>query len=398
MPKIFMLGNGFDMRYNLPTSYSNFLHTVAFLEKETVEPGDAVGTLFSKMNALNSDLSISYCFSQNPESYKAALFDYSDSYKINYIQEASKTNKWINYLKEQLIDNGKWVDFEQQIAKVVDSLQSFISGIDANADNHLYRISSSNILWAVSAAFSFDGDSYGKGYKNFREDLMIPAFPDSSRNMLDIKRIIHELWDSLKVLNQTLCFYLECFAEKPLSVMVEKGDVLLDNIFSKADAVVTFNYTNTFEKLYPCKKVCHVHGALPGSVVLGIDSNQYDESDSIDTSFIRFKKYFQRATLCTDTSYRELIWELEQNKKTSCDPEPVELRIVGHSLDKTDKEIIRELFAVADKIWVYFYKPENKEDYTRNLVSIYGRKAFEQIRKEKMLKYVSLDELNVVDS
>ena len=47
------------------------------------------------------------------------------------------------------------------------------------------------------------------------------------------------------------------------------------------------------EKIYDKENTAHIHGALDKRIVLGINSDNNDETNG-DLSFIDFKKYFKR--------------------------------------------------------------------------------------------------------
>ncbi len=59
---IFLLGNGFDLKYNLPTSYSNFIHTVNFLKDNYNSSVDTIGQVFGNeaLQVQDSAIKVSY--------------------------------------------------------------------------------------------------------------------------------------------------------------------------------------------------------------------------------------------------------------------------------------------------------------------------------------------------
>ena len=72
------------------------------------------------------------------------------------------------------------------------------------------------------------------------------------------------------------------------------------------------------------------------------------------------------------------------------------LTIMGHSLDITDKDIIIELFDHARAINVYYHDENAKKDYIDNLIKIFGKQKFDDLRRNKNLRFCSLnDDLNV---
>ena len=52
---------------------------------------------------------------------------------------------------------------------------------------------------------------------------------------------------------------------------------------------------------------------------------------------------------------------------------------------------LQQLFSLADEIIILYHDENAKVSYISNLVKIYGRSAFERLRSEQKLKFVSLD-------
>lgn len=121
--------------------------------------------------------------------------------------------------------------------------------------------------------------------------------------------------------------------------------------FSDADIVVTFNYTNTYERLYGTEsRIFHIHGCVNDSIILGINPDEHDELADLDTTFVQFKKYYQRVYLQTDVEYIKFKTGMRNNAKYNPDRDLV---IIGHSLDITDKDVIVDMFQLATTIKIY---------------------------------------------
>ena len=162
--------------------------------------------------------------------------------------------------------------------------------------------------------------------------------------------------------------------------------------YPKTDVVINFNYTRTFEVLSNSNaNVEHIHGRLDSDIVLGINSDEKDELYSIDTTFLQFKKYYQRVFYRTDITYLHKLQELKTSKKYDTGHT---LYIIGHSLDETDKDIIVELFDVADRIIVLYHDLKAVKKYIRNLVKIYGKREFDRIRVDKKLIFLKQAEIS----
>lgn len=195
-----------------------------------------------------------------------------------------------------------------------------------------------------------------------------------------------------------LKLYLEYFVEKPLGLALT-GDVT--DVFKKADYVVNFNYTNTFEKLYGLNKdkIFHLHGNVNNKIILGINPDSNDELNGLDTTFIQFKKYYQRIIYRTDLDYQNFIKNIDifysQSPNLSNTNNFIVI-VAGHSLDKTDEDVIKQVFNLADKIVILCHNDQAIGNYIKNLITIYGKKEFDNLRSETDLKFTSYENLNNV--
>lgn len=215
---------------------------------------------------------------------------------------------------------------------------------------------------------------------------------------LDEEKITNEMFNILNNLTKLLNKYLEYFVEKPLR-KIDRFLINKKKYFEGMNYVVTFNYTYTCELLYniPDDKVFHIHGKVNDKIILGVNPDETDELDNIDVTFIKFKKYYQRTFLKTDILYLSLINNLKEianSKYKTLYGNVVNITVAGHSLDKTDEDIIKELFEYCSDITILCHNNEVIGQYITNLVSIYGKNQFERLKREKKLKFVKYDELN----
>ena len=128
---------------------------------------------------------------------------------------------------------------------------------------------------------------------------------------------------------------------------------------------------------------------------MGINPGSSDELGSIDTTFLCFKKYYQRILLGTDREYLENIRSLdpldgyefasdEKKRRIIASAPKNQLIIVGHSLDVTDKDIITELFEISSNITVMYHNDAAFSDYVKHLVDIFGKTKFDELRLKKL--------------
>lgn len=125
-----------------------------------------------------------------------------------------------------------------------------------------------------------------------------------------------------------------------------------------------------------------VHGDLTGGeLVLGVSDYMFSDADNKKLDYIYFQKYFQRIQKRTGSFYKK--W-LERNDGSLID----EIYIMGHSLDKTDKTIIEELFNAkyVRKICIYFHNQWAYENQVIKLIEIFGREyIIDQVANERII-------------
>lgn len=174
---------------------------------------------------------------------------------------------------------------------------------------------------------------------------------------------------------------------------IEKIDIQksknICQISGQIDNVLSFNYTNTFEKLYgndvEKKRIHYIHGKVDldrniteNNMILGIDEYLDKDKKDIELNFVRFKKYFQRIYKKTGSEYMAWIKQIcscsnkSQNK----------IYFFGHSLDVTDKDILSHFFDIEKfmngypnqvKIKVFYYDKKALSQQIVNLVRIIGQ-------------------------
>jgi hypothetical protein len=149
------------------------------------------------------------------------------------------------------------------------------------------------------------------------------------------------------------------------------------------DKVLSFNYTNTYERVYVNEKelrqnvtgepidsqkepeICYIHGkAGEGNIIIGIDEYLTDGRENTDFSFIEFKKYYQRIDKRTGSTYKD--WIRNNEKKT--------VYYMGHSFAETDHDILRE-FLMDDNTQntILYHEPSRKRDLMQKVIKIIGK-------------------------
>lgn len=127
MPKVLITGNGFDLNFNLPTTYSDFINILNSLEKNN-----------------NIDFESIYSNSNNFENIKSNFNNNIefDIEKITSLKILIKNNLWYKFFKNEL-NIETWIDFENKIQYVLDLFLSSLSLVKENffGKNPLSKIS-----------------------------------------------------------------------------------------------------------------------------------------------------------------------------------------------------------------------------------------------------------------
>lgn len=354
---ILIIGNGFDLEHGLPTRYWDFLSFCNYILKN--EGRDVKDDIFNELHN-----SIQEYIQKN-------IINNSDDENemIREIKEIIRGNIWINYfINNEQHNNKGWIDFENEICEVIKALDYF------KKYRKRKRKSSEKIVID-------DRELYMKAWDFL--DSIIPQLKNRTHgDFTDInefydetaKNIIDELNKDLNNLIRGLEIYLEECVEK---IQIEFISPDISSI-SRVDKILSFNYTSTFNRAYKSDncEIDYIHGSLDiskdvsqNNMVLGIDEYLNENEKNIDLDFIQFKKYFQRIYKKTGCSYKK--WIEEMNEYSSYNNN---LYIFGHSLDITDKDILKELILINNMRTTIFYL--NNDVYAQqiaNMVKIIGQ-------------------------
>ena len=262
------------------------------------------------------------------------------------------------------IENG-WIDFEREISKIVQEFEEvlkinndiFKEDKGENSWNQLLTLRQNNMFRRLGIELS----------ENIEKDVK----EKKEKRLKDLNRLI-------RCLEIYLSYYI-------INVGAEKTLPDIDQLPS-IDKVLSFNYTNTFERLYGNRfpaEIDYIHGKADisknihtNNMVLGIDEYLKGEERNENIEFIAFKKFYQRIHKETGCLYKNWVTEIRADNDV-LNKENVKqhkLFIFGHSLDITDGDVLRDLILNDNVQTVIFYK--DKEDFGRkiaNLVRVLGQ-------------------------
>lgn len=364
---ILVIGNGFDLAHGLQTTYRDFLRfTDEFtIYKTAKENGQEL--------SWNDDEDIRFY------KYFVELFNESQRNEearkiINEIDKLIKDNVWLKHFRETQIKKG-WIDFEREISRVVKILEEIKKIIDEAIEKGTDK-------------FELDRRQK-KIYHYFRDNI-----GEKIEEVID--RIKESGLKDLDRLIRCLEIYLSAYIN---NVSIEKTLPDINNL-PYLDKILSFNYTNTYERLYnnhPFLEIDYIHGKADirrnvetNNMVLGIDEYLKGDEKNENIEFIAFKKFYQRihketgclyknwvAKIRSDEKITEIISIQEKNGSNVVNEKYSKyhnLFIFGHSLDITDKDVLRDLILNDNVQTVIFYM--DKDDYGRkiaNLVKVIGQ-------------------------
>jgi len=389
---LYLVGNGFDLAHNLPTKYENFLHTINFLIHNYNSDMLTIGSILGSPQLHSVDGWIYKCYQHYGAGWNEAMLKNSE---VNNLINIAKKNMWFAYLSETFDQDLGWIDFEKEISFVIDSFSEFLAintdrsfAIELNIDDERIRY--------IISKFEYFHDGVNvlapiaSPYNNRRvKDRYCIEYPKGSDIwIINKEAVISELFCSLNELAFLLKEYLRIFVDEPLDILLSKKMLTPKPQFQGNSRVITFNYSTVFEKVYGADNVIHIHGTLADNIVLGVNPNEDDEISTVDTSFLQFKKYYQRVRFGTDISYLNFMEHAEKTKRYD---NGYIVTVVGHSLDVTDKDIITEVFNLPTEIHILYHDEKAIGNFIKNLVSVYGKEGFDRLRFGKKLRFLPLN-------
>lgn len=224
--------------------------------------------------------------------------------------------------------------------------------------------------------------------------------------------------DDLNKLIRAFEIYLTEYVEK---IEIQEKSPDIDEL--EVDFILSFNYTHIFSELYNVssrskKEITdpfdYIHGEADtnntiesNNMVLGIDEYLSDERKNKDIDFIAFKKYYQRIHKQTGCKYKNWVDKIRQDyldysqkietakyKELQYIPDTTQrlfnkhamsaikrekcqmhnLFIFGHSLDITDKDILRDLI-LNDNVYttIFYHNKDVMGQQIANLVKVIGQ-------------------------
>lgn len=379
MNRLVLIGNGFDLAHNLPTSYQNFidwywenwgmrlLHGMNRTETDdlcTFEINDGIevsnwayafGWYYQRKNPFipwdpNDVIQIAkedtkFCnYSMSPfleritksietkgwVDIENEYYELLKKYVLEHTSEAKidALNTQLHCLQEKLVEYLKSIEISDKIAKGV--IRQKIYGVFKTSD---ISISGQNALQEhIESAFKRE-DIEWRWLSELYENSSL-----SKRNVDDY-RVKYE--KNPNILNKE---------EPPMELMLPNHIMLLN-----------FNYTHTAD-LY-CKKgdiftVNQIHGDLnePKSVIFGYGDELDDDYKAIvNKNENKFLGNIKSIKYLESDNYRKLLSFIES--------EPYQILIMGHSCGNSDRTLLNTLFEHKNCVSIKPYYRKDKDNY-----------------------------------
>lgn len=287
-----------------------------------------------------------------------------------------------------------WIDFESEISNVIQQIDQEmnivpLSGTKAVLNDVIKRLPNEKL-----------NEIY---FKN--------SIPVGKEKETTYKKVREKLYKDLNRLTRALEIYLD------ESLRAHQINVISPDINEiKIGAVLSFNYTDTYRRLYDKENIIQydfIHGKADSNrtieynnMVLGIDEYLPENRRNKDVEFIVFKKYYQRIYKETGCKYKKWIDEIKkqnmnyikdvqdaENKSkrndgrgmdAACErdklknllnnPPKHNLYIFGHSLDVTDGDVLRDLI-LNDNVYttIFYLNKDVMGQQIANLVRVIGQ-------------------------
>lgn len=295
MDDVLIIGNGFDLAHELPTSYRHFLYFVSEVRKEIL----GIDTDYK----FDDKTRVEAVISQIKRNSRSNLFQNETVWK-----ELIGDNCWVDYFLSREKDIGTgWIDFENEIQDVLESIKHIVREKESgkktpDISDLWHRVEISDCIYSKQRATFSSGGQIGS--KKWCENVLRILENDLSNIEGAIERYLGEV-------------------ERIDFDDVELSDIkeILDNRDeSDSIKVFSFNYTNTVIKRYNMDSddVMFVHGRIRRdfnadkcNIVLGVDE-LVDIPEGLEGAFIPFQKFYRREAKQISHSALGIIKDYEE--------------------------------------------------------------------------------------
>ena len=335
--KILIIGNGFDLYHGLPTRYTDFLFFAKNWKvfKDEYDKQD-------KSGVTSEGETIKVCLGQNNNLTEESLLDFASHANlyfeehIAYLDEHIQDNAWLAYFMENCIPGCNWIDFEAEIERALNQVELYYCRTLPSVKDDIPVKYMPELMRKVVYLFSKRAEQSGMGYQNLASNIF-HSYDAAPERLNRNKALLLEFMKmELDILIKCLNYYILDFVSVIDCGVYSEQIKGLGGIY-----LLNFNYTYTYAAVYGKRALIEhhpIHGeAKEENLVLGIS----DETFPNTLDYIYFQKYFQRIQRKTGNYYKK--WPVRPAHATLEDS-PVQVYIMGHSLNKVDKGVLKDFF------------------------------------------------------
>lgn len=372
---ILVIGNGFDLAHGLPTRYMDFMDYLSMAETLYKNKTDS----FAHPNESIIEAYINGQYKDVDATLRNNLIGKYDSEWINSFPRQlsmvfSEKNCWYKYFdyliyKKQL-QGVNWIDFEAEISKVVQKVEHS-SVVEEDRFNSM----------SIIQLYQIDRGIHEEILLNFMNTTTY-TFKTNEFNSF-IEQLERDLSDFINALDYYIAFVDEFSVEKRV----------VDILEIDVDKVISFNYTDTYRRLYypdmPDERIHFIHGKAnrtlgnsASKLVLGTNDTLSDQEKDSNISCLKFKKYFQRIYKKTGNDYKIFLNDALKRKKVS--GESTQSYFFGHSLAATDGDVIRRVIEASDHAVIFYHNDMQHREAITNLVTVLGRDKLIEYAEERI--------------
>lgn len=402
MDKLILVGNGFDLAHNLPTSYCNFLDYIwsnltidrkrflklVFLNEQYVLPNIAIKSyddFVKNINELKEDYE--FIFKKSDFGDRSFILESKDlnPHKPN-VKVFEFRNKFFELITVSRVEN--WVDIENEYYKVLVGL------VDGSNNTPIKSIENLN------NEFNEIKD-YLRNYlnENIEESF---RFSSKKNSILDIVELFK--YDSKYLSEKANLEYLLEFPkemEKKLidfdreMISYEENRILRVNAFQ--NLFLDFNYTSTIKTyvnklndLNMTKYGNSIHIQIHGSLTSKDNPINFGFGDEMDdhyrvienTGNNKFLENIKSFMYLGNSNYRTLLNWIGEDK-------PFQVYVMGHSCGLSDRTLLNTIFEHPNckSIKIFYHKGKGGDNYrelSMNISRHFNKKA--QMREKLVPK------------
>lgn len=380
--RIILIGNGFDLAHEMPTSYNNFISN--YWSKVDLHLLQSRDRHFS-----SSDFSITYTYNY----IKHDIFDVAKNSNAfltrEYIENSrfevspkilQVNNNFLFQISEKSFQN--WVDIENEYYDVLLGLvkdKNFRQGGIEQLNKDLTSIKNhlDNYLRDVENSFQ-----HSEKIKEHIKRIIFEPFKLSDFSQESRSKILKEKWDKFETIAQSLdvdrdnvlsfqdpfdkLIYSKIkhgiWGEKEFYSLLQNHEEEFFSDDVEWPEIISFNYTST-EKLYLGKSnldTIHIHGQLADDtnpLIFGYGDELDDAYPTIEK--LQDNKYLDNMksiNYSKTSNYKRILSVLESGL--------FQIYVMGHSCGNSDRTLLNTIFEHDNcaSIKIFFYEDSNDTD------------------------------------